>query len=84
MTKASNEEFQGSGNSNVTRPSADDGGQPKPDTAPPADSARNDESPVVKLGRGAKAAEKLAEAAGPDNPVHHTGRVPPPVTSGDD
>jgi hypothetical protein len=37
------------------------------------------DEPPVRSGKSGKP-EKLTEGAGDDNPVHHTGRVPPKVT----
>lgn len=53
--------------------------KPLPDTAPDPGSNIND-APPVRLGQGAVLDRKPVEAAGSDNPVHHEGRLPPPVT----
>ncbi|KQS77628.1 hypothetical protein ASG25_13560 [Rhizobium sp. Leaf384] len=66
---------------NVTEPSAlDVERQPQPDKAPETDSNLNT-APPVRMGRGSEAAEKPTEADTADNPIHHTGHLPAPVTS---
>jgi len=52
-----------------------------PARTPHTDSDRND-PPPVRMGPAAEATEKPTEGD-PDhiNPIHHTGHIPPPVTS---
>jgi hypothetical protein len=64
-----------------TSPSAVDiENQPMPDSAPEVDSNRND-PPPVRLGQASQAPEKPTEGDTDDNPIHHTGHMPRPVTT---
>ena len=55
--------------------------RPEPDRFKQAD-AEDMTSPPARAGQSERT-EKPTEGAGRDNPVHHTGRVPPQVTPGE-
>ncbi|MBW9054537.1 hypothetical protein [Rhizobium mesosinicum] len=56
--------------------------EPIPSPDQPGESGTEDaDAPPARTGMSQQT-EKPAEAAGDDNPVHHTGRVPPKVTPG--
>lgn len=77
--RASNAGF---GSDNQTSPSSVDmERQPMTDRAPETDSDKN-EPPPVRLGKASEAVEKPTEGdPDHDNPIHHTGHMPPPVTA---
>jgi hypothetical protein len=54
--------------------------EPMPDHTSDASSDRPS-VPPARSGTAAEASEKPTEAGAVGNPVHHTGHVPPPVTS---
>lgn len=72
----------GFGSDNQSTPAAVDvEREPMPARAPETDSNRND-PPPVRLGPAAEAPQKPTEGDPDyDNPIHHTGHIPPPVTS---
>jgi hypothetical protein len=74
----------GFGNGNQAGPSAVDvEREPMSDRAPEEGSDKNT-IPPVRLGQGA-AVEKPTEGDPDyDNPIHHTGHMPPPVTANRD
>jgi len=75
----------GFGSDNQTSPSAlDVEPAPMPDQAPETDSDRND-PPSARMGKAAEAPQKPTEGdPDHDNPIHHTGHMPPPVTADTD
>ncbi|SES27264.1 hypothetical protein [Rhizobium sp. NFR03] len=71
----------GLGSGDITEPAAlDVERQPQPDKAPETTSNRNT-VPPVRMGQASEAPETPTEADMDDNPVHHTGHIPAPVTS---
>ena len=75
----------GLGSRNLTDPAAVDVEQePVPARTPDTESDRNN-PPQVRMGRASEAPQKPTEGdPDHDNPVHHTGHMPPPVTSNRD
>lgn len=57
--------------------------EPMPDRSPETDSDQP-KIPPARSGGGAEAHEKPTEGDPIDNPVHHTGHIPPPVTANRD
>jgi hypothetical protein len=62
-------------------PAVDVERQPQPATAPETTSNRNT-VPPARMGQAAQAVESPTEGDPDDNPVHHKGHMPPPVTGG--
>jgi hypothetical protein len=83
MTEPKNSELSsraGFGSKNPTEPPAVDvERQPLPDRTPETTSNINTEPPA-RSGPGSEATRKPTEGAADDNPIHHTGRMPPPRT----
>jgi hypothetical protein len=81
MAKLKNDELAeraGLGNEDVIEPAAVDvEREPMRDTAPEATSNIVTEPPA-RSGRGSGAKQKPTEGSDKDDPVHHTGRMPPP------
>ena len=78
---SANAENAGFGSKNQTsEASVDVEREPMPDRTPDTDSD-NPEIPPARSGGVSEHKEKLTEGAPADNPVHHTGRVPPPVAA---
>lgn len=79
-----NSENAGFGNKNPTSESSVGiERQPMPDRTPDANSDKP-HVPPARSGSAAEAREKPTEADTVDNPVRHTGHIPPPVTSNRD
>ena len=71
----------GLGSGNLTEPPAVHvERQPQQDKTPETTSNLNT-VPPVRPGQATQSPEKPTEADTDDNPVHHTGHMPPPVTS---
>lgn len=83
MAKPKNDELAeraGFGSKNIVKPAAVDvERQPMPDTAPETTSNIATEPPA-RSGPGSVATQKPTEGGNKGNPVHHTGRMPPPRT----
>ncbi|WP_440984231.1 hypothetical protein [Shinella sumterensis] len=81
MAKLKNDELAeraGLGSRNSEEPTAlDVEREPMPDAAPEATSNIVTQPPA-RSGPGSEATQKPTEGSDKDNPVHHTGRMPPP------
>ena len=81
MAKPKNDELAeraGFGSENIEEPPAVDvEREPMPHTAPEPTSNVVTEPPA-RSGQGSEAPQKPTEGSDKDNPVHHTGRMPPP------
>jgi len=76
---SANAQNAGFGSKNQTsEASVDVEREPMPDHTPDTDSDKP-EIPPARSGGVSEKPEKPTEGA-PDNPVHHTGHIPPPVT----
>ena len=81
---STNSQNAGFGSKNPTsEASVDAEREPMPGRTPETDSDKP-QMPPARSGSVADAKEKLTEGGPIDNPVHHTGHIPPPVTSNRD
>jgi hypothetical protein len=81
---STNSQNAGFGSKNLTSESSVDvEREPMPDRTPETDSD-DPHMPPARSGSVAEAHEKPTEGDPIDNPVHHTGHMPPPVTSNRD
>jgi hypothetical protein len=79
-----NSQNAGFGSKNPTSESSVDvEREPMPDRTPETNSDEP-QIPPARSGSGAEAREKPTEGDPIDNPVHHSGHIPPPVTSNRD
>lgn len=79
-----NSQNAGFGSKNPTSESSVDvDREPTPDQAPETNS-NEPHAPPARSGSVSQAREKPTEGDPIDNPVHHTGHIPPPVTSNRD